>query len=335
MVPPILAIIIPSFNEEKVLDITFKRLATIMENLIDSSKISTKSFILFVDDGSADQTWNIIKHLEFNNIHVKGLKLSRNFGHQNALISGLMSVKDIVDFAISIDADLQQDENAIPQFIEKYYEGFEIVYGIRKNRKTDNLLKKATAVFFYKLMQIMGVKIIKNHADYRLVSRRVMNALSDYQEVNLFLRGLIPTLGFKSTTIFHEVRDRFAGKSKYSFKKMLSFALNGITSFSIVPIRIISCIGFLIFAFSLVMSFYVIFEYLIGHSISGWASTVLPIYFIGGIQLLSLGLIGEYIGKMYIEVKRRPRFIIEDQFEGEISESELTNQKRGVREKIS
>ena len=256
--------------------------------------------IIFVDDGSTDNTLPVIKKLLSKNQQIHYISLSRNFGHQNALLAGLMQAQKFADCTISIDADLQQDENAICRFIDKYHEGYDIVYGVRTGRDTDKWFKRTSALFFYALMNKMGVEIVKNHADYRLISQRALRALSDFGEVNLFLRGLFPILGFKQGVVSHEVRDRFAGKSKYSLKKMLSFALNGITSYSIMPVRVITVTGFAIFSVSLVMSVYVVVAYLSGKAVVGWASTVLPIYFIGGVQLLSLGLIGEYIGKIYI-----------------------------------
>lgn len=309
----ILGIIVPSYNEEAVLKKTADRLITILDDLIYSKKINEKSFILFVDDGSIDDTWKIIKKLAERTPHVRGLKLSRNYGHQNALLAGLLSVKDKIDFTISIDADLQQDENAIYKFIDRYKEGYDIVYGIRTDRRNDGAFKKLTALFFYNLMNFMGVKIIQNHADYRLVSKNVLNALADFGEVNLFLRGLLPSLGFRTAVVMHDVRERLAGKSKYSLKVMLSLALNGITSFSIMPVRVISLLGFVVFLISILMSIYVFYAYLSGRAIAGWPSTVIPIYFIGGVQLLCLGMLGEYIGKIYMETKRRPRFIIEEE----------------------
>lgn len=313
MISPVLAIVVPCFNEELVLKENSSRLNRILEDLQKNGVLDKKSFIEFVDDGSRDRTWEIIKQLSHENKSIKGLKLTRNVGHQNALLAGLMKAKGLADAVLSIDADLQQDENAIPEFVRKFKEGFDIVYGVRENRKTDGPIKKFTASFFYWLMMKMGVPILKDHADYRLVSKRALDALSNYNEANLFLRGLFPTLGFKSAIVKHEVRVRFAGESKYSFRKMCSFAINGVTSFSLMPIRVITALGFLIFVFSLLMSFYVVLNFLMGKTIVGWASTVLPIYFIGGIQLLSLGLIGEYIGRIYLETKRRPKYIIEEE----------------------
>jgi polyisoprenyl-phosphate glycosyltransferase len=313
MEKPVVALVIPAYDEEPVLRETARRLGEILRDLINSSQIGEKSFCLFVDDGSTDRTWQIIRELNRIHSYVKGLRLSRNFGHQSALMAGLARVKNEADCIISIDADLQQDEKAIYQFIDKYHEGYDIVYGVRTARDTDNFFKRTSALLFYSLMKTMGVEIVKNHADYRLISKRVLHALSDYGEVNLFLRGLFPILGFKQGIVSHEVRSRFAGKSKYSLKKMVSFALNGITSFSIMPMRMITFTGFTIFSFSVIMGLYALVTYFSGKAVIGWASTVVPIYFIGGVQLLSMGLIGEYIGKIYMEVKKRPRFIIEEE----------------------
>ncbi len=313
MEKPVLAIIVPCYNEEEIIKETFEHLNQVIENLISSDKIKEQSFILFIDDGSSDGTWDIIKELKEKNNVIRAIRLSRNFGHQYALLAGLRYSGEYAHCTISIDADLQQDENAIYEFIDKYYEGYEIVYGVRENREADNFLKKTTALCFYNLMSLMGTDIIKNHADYRLITRKVTRILSEYNEANFFLRGILPTIGLKSTAVYHKVRKRAGGKSKYSFANMLAFALSGIVSFSIVPIRVISFTGFLIFIFSLVMSLYVLIIWLSGKPVVGWASTVLPIYFIGGIQLLSLGLIGEYIGRLYREVKRRPKYIIEEE----------------------
>jgi len=308
----ILSIVVPCFNEEDTLKQSHPRLLSVINYLLKNEKISDKSFILYVDDGSRDSTWEIIKELICSSKNVKGLKLASNSGHQNAVIAGLMKSKDLSDMVISIDADLQQDETVIKDFVNKYYEGYDIVFGVREDRNTDSLLKKLSAVIFYKLMKIMGSQVVFNHADYRLVSKRVIQELANYTEVNLFLRGLFTFIGFKTTTITHKVSRRLHGSSKYSIAKMFSLALNGITSFSIIPIRIISLIGFLLFIFSIIMICYALLQKFRGYAASGWTSTVLPIYLIGGIQLLSLGLIGEYIGKIYMETKRRPRYIIEE-----------------------
>jgi glycosyltransferase involved in cell wall biosynthesis len=311
MQKPLLALVVPCYNEEAVLRETCKRLLSILNECTAADKISENSFIRFVDDGSSDDTWQIIADESSKSQRVTGLKLSRNFGHQNALLAGMMSISEKADCIISIDADLQQDEKCIPEFIDKYLEGYDIVFGVRKDRAKDNFFKRFFSVFFYKFMKLLGVNVLKNHADYRLISNRALNSLSGYTETSLFLRGIFPLLGYKSAVIYHDVFERHAGKTKYSYRKMMSLALNGVTSFSIVPMRIITIIGLLIFLVSVIMSAYVIITYITNNSMVGWASTVLPIYFIGGIQLLCVGVVGEYIGKIYMEVKKRPRYIIE------------------------
>ncbi|NLF83013.1 MAG: glycosyltransferase family 2 protein [Candidatus Gastranaerophilales bacterium] len=309
----VLALVVPCYNEEEVLRKTAERLTGELVRLSNLQKIHTDSFIVFVDDGSKDKTWEIIKELKKQNPSIKGIKLSRNFGHQSALLAGLNKVIDICDVAVTIDADLQQDEKALESFIDKYNEGYELVFGVRKDRNTDSLFKKVSASTFYTLMRLMGVNIIKNHADYRLASQKVLKTLAEYEETNLFLRGIFPSLGFKSTIVHHEVHKRTEGKTKYSLPKMLLFALNGITSFSVVPIRFISVLGVSFFVISIFMSLYALYAYIFYNVVHGWTSIVIPIYFIGEIQLLSLGVIGEYIGKIYGEVKRRPRYIIEEE----------------------
>jgi glycosyltransferase involved in cell wall biosynthesis len=280
--------------------------------LILKNQITDDSFMVFVDDGSKDKTWVSIEELSEVNTFVKGLKLSKNQGHQNALLAGMEYVADKCDCMISLDADLQQDENSIQEFLEKYLEGSEVVLGIRNDRKSDGLFKKITALGFYKLMDVMGVNVVKNHADYRLLSNRANKSLIQFEEVNLFLRGMVPLVGFKTDYVYFDVKDRFAGESKYTLSKMLGFAIDGITSFSVTPLRIISVIGFLVFFLSVVMGLYVFGAYLFTNdAVPGWASTVLPIYFIGGVQILSLGVMGEYIGKIYKETKKRPRYFIE------------------------
>lgn len=312
MSKPKLAIVVPCYNEEEVLPRTAKRLLEVLDGLISPNKINDESFILFVDDGSKDRTWTIIEDLTKQNTKIKGLKLTRNFGHQNALLAGMEYVFNKCDCLITIDADLQHDEQAIGEFVQKYIDGAEIVLGIRKDRKVDSIFKKLTALIFYQLLLKMGVNIIKNHADYRLISNTALKALLEFKEVNLFLRGLIHLIGFKTDYVFFDVKERFAGQTKYPLRKMLALALDGITSFSVVPLRLITLIGFLIFMGSLIMSGYIFYTAIFTNkSVPGWASTVLPIYFIGGIQLLSLGIIGEYIGKIYMETKRRPRYIVE------------------------
>ena len=312
MSKPKLAIVVPCYNEEEVLPRTAKRLLEVLDGLISPNKINDESFILFVDDGSKDRTWTIIEDLTKQNTKIKGLKLTRNFGHQNALLAGMEYIFNKCDCLITIDADLQHDEQAIGEFVQKYIDGAEIVLGIRKDRKVDSIFKKLTALIFYQLLLKMGVNIIKNHADYRLISNTALKALLEFKEVNLFLRGLIHLIGFKTDYVFYDFKERFAGQTKYPLRKMLALALDGITSFSIVPLRLITFIGFLIFMGSLIMSGYIFYTAIFTNkSVPGWASTVLPIYFIGGVQLLSLGIIGEYIGKIYMETKRRPRYIVE------------------------
>lgn len=305
-----LCIVIPCYNEQEVLPTTSSQLITLMQMLIEKGKIASTSCIYFVDDGSKDRTWEIIETLCAQNSLFKGIKLSRNRGHQNALLAGLFMAKG--DAIVSIDADLQDDLVAIEKMVDAYHNGFEIVYGVRSKRETDTFFKRLSAEGFYSFMQLMGVDIVHNHADYRLLSQRVLEHLKAFNETNLFLRGMIPMLGFSSTTVYYERAERFAGESKYPLKKMLSFAWDGITSLSVVPLRLITALGLIIFFIASLMSVWVIFIKLFtNQAVSGWASTVLPIYFIGGIQLLSIGIVGEYIGKIYLETKSRPRFIIE------------------------
>jgi len=305
-----LSIVVPCYNEEEVLNESSKQLLAILERLVQKKEIDESSSIYFVDDGSKDKTWEIISKLSEDNPQIKGIKLSRNKGHQNALIAGLYSAKG--DALVSIDADLQDDVSVIEQMVLKFKEGSDVVYGVRSRRDNDTWFKRFSAEGFYKLMALMGVDIIFNHADYRLMSRRVVEHLKSYEEVNLFLRAMVPLIGFKSDVVEYERSERFAGESKYPLRKMLSFAWDGITSFSVTPLRLISLIGATIFVISLFISIWALGVKLFGSSaVPGWASTVLPIYFIGGIQLLSLGVIGEYVGKIYSETKKRPKFIIE------------------------
>lgn len=308
----ILYIVVPCYNEEEVLPETSKRLKEKRKALIEAGVIGEKSRILFVDDGSKDKTWLLIQEFCANDTCFSGLKLAHNRGHQNALLAGLMTAKEYADIVISMDADLQDDIEAMDAFIEKYHAGNDIVYGVRSSRKKDSFFKRSTALAYYRFLQKMGVDIIYNHADYRLMSRRALEALANFKEVNLFLRGIVPLIGFQTAVVEYERSSRFAGESKYPLKKMLSFAIDGITSFSIKPIRMITALGFLIFAFSLIMLIYSIVIKITGHADSGWASLICSIWMIGGIQLLSLGIIGEYIGKIYNETKARPRYIIEE-----------------------
>ncbi len=308
---PILAIVVPCFNEEEVIGSTAIRLSEILDSMIESDDISEKSFICFIDDGSLDKTWDILRQQHISNSRVKVIGLSRNFGHQNALLAGMLEVRDFCDCIVSIDADLQQDEKKIPIFIQKYKEGCEVVFGVRETRRSDSLFKKSTAILFYRLMRALGFNIIENHADYRLVGGKALDALEMHVEVNLFLRGLFVDMGFKTGVVLFETKSRNEGSTKYNFWKMLSFALTGITSYSTVPLRLVTISGFITFALSLLMAFYILYIKLTTNEVApGWASTVIPIYFIGGIQIISIGIIGEYLGKVYKEVKARPRYLV-------------------------
>lgn len=308
----ILYLVIPCYNEEEVLHETAKRLLDKIQSMINQNSISKKSRIVFVNDGSKDNTWNIIRELYEKSEYFGGINLSRNRGHQNALLAGLMTLKDEADMVISLDADLQDDIDVIDQFVEKYYEGNDIVYGVRCSRTTDTFFKRTTALAFYKLMNGLGVDMIYNHADYRLMSKRALDGLAEFKEVNLFLRGIVPLVGYKDTVVEYERHERFAGESKYPLKKMITFALDGITSLSIKPIRLIMGLGFTIFFISLLVLAYSIIVKLLGHTISGWTSLSASIWMLGGIQMLCMGVIGEYVGKIYNETKRRPRFIISE-----------------------
>lgn len=308
----ILYIVVPCYNEEEVLRITAEQLDILMNDLKKTDKISSDSRVMFVDDGSKDKTWSIIEALASEKPDLfKGLKLAHNRGHQNALLAGLMTAKNYADITVSMDADLQDDPKAVYGFLEKRAEGCEIVYGVRSARKKDTWFKKNTAQGYYKMLSLMGVDIVYNHADYRLMSKRALEALSGYREVNLFLRGIVPTLGFKTAEVYYERDERAAGESKYPLKKMLSFAVDGVTSFSIKPIRMITALGFLIFIAAIIVSIVFIVEKCLGYTIQGWTSTVVSVWALGGLQLLAIGVIGEYIGKIYLETKARPPFIIE------------------------
>lgn len=306
-----LYIVIPCYNEEDTIQETAKRLTVKIDNLVDREKISCESRILFVDDGSRDTTWQIIEKLYNSNQYILGLKLSRNKGHQNALLAGLMAAKDLSDCVISMDADLQDDIEATEEFLQKYDEGCDVVYGVRNKRDSDTAFKRNTANAFYRFMSILGVELISNHADYRLMSKRALDALSEYKEVNLFLRGIVPLIGFRSDYVYYERCERFAGETKYSLKKMLSFASDGITSFSVKPLKAISNLGIIIAFLSVVGLLYAIISKIRGVAVSGWTAIVASIWLLGGIQLLCIGICGEYIGKIYSEVKNRPRYIIE------------------------
>lgn len=307
----ILSIVVPCYNEEEVLKETAKQLTAVIDQLVYKKMINSRSTILFVDDGSKDTTWSIIQDLYAQNQYVKGLKLAHNVGHQNALFAGLMTAKMNADCVLSIDADLQDNVNVIEEFILKYKEGYDVVYGVRKSRKVDTFFKRNTALGFYKMMELMGVDIVYNHADYRLLSKRFLEHLAEFKEVNLFLRGIVPLIGFKSAKVYYDRRERFAGESKYPLKKMISFAFEGITSFSVKPLRFVMVLGFILFIISILAGGYAFVSKLMNRTVSGWTSLMLSLWFIGGVQLMSLGLIGEYIGKIYKEVKKRPRYIIE------------------------
>ena len=308
----VLYVVVPCYNEEEVLHETAVRLSAKMLSLTGVNKISRDSRVLFINDGSKDGTWEIIKKLSESEVFA-GISLSRNKGHQNALFAGLMYAREKADVVISMDADLQDDINAIDEMLDRHTEGCDIVYGVRSKREKDGFFKRATAEGFYKIMRLMGVDIVFNHADYRLMSKRALAGLAEFKEVNLFLRGIVPMIGYKSAVVMYERGERFAGETKYPFRKMLSFAFEGATSLSVRPIRIISVIGLISFLISFAMLGYFIYDYFTGGTMPGWASTIVSIWAIGGLQLLAIGIIGEYIGKIYLEVKGRPRYIIEDE----------------------
>lgn len=307
----ILYIIVPCYNEEEVINETAAKLNQIITELKKQNKIDSKSKIFFVDDGSTDNTWNIISELNNKNQLFSGLKLSRNFGHQNALLAGLLTAKNYCDITISMDADLQDDISAIPKMIDEYEKGSEIVYAVRNNRDVDSFFKKFTANAFYKLIKFLGGNTISNHADFRLMTKRAINELENFKEVNLFLRGLIPMIGLKSSIVYYKRQKRFAGKSKYPLKKMLSFGFDGISSLSIQPIKMIKSLGLIVFFISIIMLVWSVVGYFNGTTVTGWSSLMVSIWAIGGLLILSLGVVGEYVGKIYLESKERPRFIIE------------------------
>ena len=312
-----LYLVIPCYNEEDMLPITSKALLEKMTELIDEKKIAPDSKVMFVDDGSKDSTWELIEALhQYNNLFT-GLKLSRNKGHQNALLAGLMTAKEYADIIVSMDADLQDDINAIDGFLEKRAEGCEIVYGVRSSREKDTKFKRGTAQAYYKVLAKMGVEITYNHADYRLMSKKAVEGLAQFKEVNLFLRGLVPMVGYKSDIVKYVRAERQAGESKYPLKKMISFAFEGITSLSVKPITFITGLGLTIFLISLFMLLYCFISWCCGHTVSGWPSLIISIWALGGLQLLAIGVIGEYIGKIYLETKERPKFIIERNLEEE------------------
>ena len=307
-----LYIVIPCYNEEEVLDKTKTELKKKMNTLIQNKKIDKQSKVIFVNDGSKDKTWDLIQQFNQEDKLFGGINLSRNRGHQNALLAGLLTVKDDADIVISMDADLQDDIDAIDLMIEKRKEGVDVVYGVRNSRKKDSFFKRTTAQGFYRVMKMLGVDVIYNHADYRLTSRRVLDSLKDYREVNLFLRGIFPLIGFKSDIVYYERKERFAGKSKYPLKKMLNFAWDGITSFSVKPIRLVLNVGVIILFLSFLMILYSVIQKILGNTVDGWTFIVCSLWLLGGMQMLSLGIIGEYIGKIYSETKARPRYLVTD-----------------------
>lgn len=313
----VLYVVIPCYNEEEVLDETAKQIDKKLKSLIKANKISKKSKVMFVNDGSKDKTWEKILNLHEKNSLFTGICLSRNKGHQNALLAGLLTAKNYADVVISMDADLQDDINAIDEMIDKYLAGCDVVYGVRSSRKKDSWFKRFTAETFYKIMKFLGVNIVFNHADYRLTSKRVLEALDGYEEVNLFLRGIFPLIGYTSDVVYYERNKRFAGESKYPLKKMLHFAWDGITSFSVKPIRLILNLGILIFIISLLVTIYCIVVKLVGYTVDGWTFLACSIWLVGGVQMLSLGIVGEYIGKIYSESKKRPRYHIARNLEEE------------------
>lgn len=308
---PILYIVIPCYNEQEVLPITAPMFLQKINDLAAAGKISPESRVLFVNDGSKDRTWEIINELAASDEHYVGICQSRNRGHQNAVLAGLMEAKSRCDITISIDCDGQDDINAMDAMVDAYRDGCDVVYGVRSKRDTDTFFKRFTAEGFYKVMKALGVDIVFNHADYRLMSRRAVEGLAEFTEVNLFLRGIVPQIGYKWTTVTYERAERFAGESKYPLKKMIAFAADGITSFSVKPIRLVFSTGVVVFIVSIIMLLYALIAKIAGHTSVGWTSLMGSIWLIGGIQLLGLGVVGEYIGKIYNETKRRPRFIIE------------------------
>ena len=312
---PTVYFVIPCYNEEAVLPETCRRLTEKLSDMEQAGLIGKTSRILFVDDGSKDKTWELISQFNGENPWVEGVKLAHNRGHQNALLCGLMSAMPRCDAAISMDADLQDDIDALDQFVQKFREGCDVVYGVRNKRDTDTWFKRTTAEGFYKVMKLLGVDVVFNHADYRLMSKRALEGLSEYREVNLFLRGIVPLIGYRSDYVYYDRHERFAGESKYPLKKMLSFALDGITSFSVKPLKLISNLGVLISLLSIFGLLYALISYFAGVAVSGWTAIVCSIWLLGGLQMLCLGVVGGYIGKIYSEVKARPRFRVEQYLE--------------------
>lgn len=312
---------IPCYNEEKVLRDTSLKLLKKYSQLINEKKISEKSRIVYIDDGSKDKTWELIKELNESSPFILGLKMSRNRGHQNALYGGLMTLKDYADVVISIDADLQDDINAIDEMLDKYNDGCDIVYGVRKKRETDTFFKRFTAEAFYKMLKSMGAEVVFNHADFRLMSKRALEAFAEFKEVNLFLRGMVPMVGFKTGVVEYDRFERTAGESKYPLTKMIALAWQGVTSLSIKPIRMIMWLGIFIFIVAILFGLYSLCSYFFGYTVSGWTSTFISIWAIGGLQLFAIGVIGEYLGKVYLETKQRPRYIVEEFINDDIKKS--------------
>ncbi len=306
-----LALVVPCYNEEAVMKISSEALRGVLQDLIEKQKIAADSFVLFVDDGSKDKTWELIEEEYRLHSNVKGLKLAGNVGHQFALTAGLITAKDHSDVTVSIDADLQDDVNVIEEMIDKFHAGNDIVYGVRNDRSSDSFFKRFTAQGFYKMMAVMGVKTVYNHADFRLMSKRALEQFAKYRESNLFLRGMMPLIGYQTDCVYYERKERVAGESKYPLKKMLALAFNGISSFSVKPISLITALGVIIICMCFLAAVYALWSYFTGHVTAGWTSLILSIWFLGGVQLVSIGLIGQYIGKIYIEVKQRPRYNIE------------------------
>lgn len=316
MKAPVLSIVVPCYNEQDVFSLCLNELSSRMSEMKDKGKIDRESHIVFVDDGSKDNTWRLIEEASSDSCLVKGVKLSRNKGHQTALMAGLSSCTTS-DITVSIDADLQDDTTVIEKMVDSYLSGHDIVYGVRNDRTSDSFFKKFTAEAFYKVMTKLGVNQVENHADFRLLSRRALNALLQYKEQNLYIRGLIPLIGYPSDKVYYSRHERAAGESKYPLRKMLALALEGITSFSVTPLRIVTALGFIISILSSIGVIYTLAQYFLGHTVSGWASMILAVLFIGGVQMLCLGVIGEYIGKIYIESKKRPKFFVEEYKDGD------------------
>jgi glycosyltransferase involved in cell wall biosynthesis len=304
-----LDIVVPCFNEQEVLAITHEQLSSLMKRMIESGQVGASSRIYYVDDGSTDDTWKIIASLSDTTSGVVGLRLSRNFGHQNAVMAGLLSASG--DALVSIDADLQDDIGVIPEMVEQFQAGCEIVYGVRSERTTDTAMKRGSALLYYRILKFLGVDVVHNHADYRLMSRRAVDCLKQFREVNLFLRGVVPLLGFQTGTVEYSRKERAAGQTKYNLRRMVSLAITGITSFSPAPLRMVAVLGLVVFLFSTAMTLWVLWvRFFIEEAVPGWASSVIPIYFLGGVQLLSIGILGEYVAKLYLETKQRPRYFI-------------------------